>query len=56
MNVCIQIALCIFLINTARPALFENWIRPLKGPRSVLHLPRDRQYFAELRRYEALEQ
>ena len=34
MNVCIRIALCIFLINNARPALFENWIRPLKGPRS----------------------
>jgi 4-amino-4-deoxy-L-arabinose transferase-like glycosyltransferase len=47
-KVWIQAAVCLFLLNNARPFLMENWIRPLKGPRSVLHTPRDVQYFADL--------
>ena len=45
---CVQIAVCLFLLNNARPAVMENWVRPLKGQRSVLHTPREAQYFADM--------
>ena len=44
----VQVALCLFLLNNARPYLFENWVRPLMGPRSVLHTSRDENYFADM--------
>jgi len=46
--VCIQVALCLFLLNNARPAAFENWVRPLKGPHSILHRSRDEMYFSDM--------
>jgi 4-amino-4-deoxy-L-arabinose transferase-like glycosyltransferase len=44
----VQLLLCIFLLSTARRPALENWLRPLEGPRSVLHLARDDQYFADM--------
>lgn len=41
--------LCVFLLNNARAALFENWTRPLTGPQSLL-AQRDRSaiYFNDM--------
>jgi hypothetical protein len=47
-SVWIQVALCLFLLNNARPAAFENWVRPLKGPHSILHVRRDEMYFSDM--------
>ena len=40
--------LALFLVNNARPALFENWTRPLKGPHSLLTTTRDANYFNDM--------
>ncbi|MGO9966620.1 MAG: hypothetical protein ACLPY2_05060 [Bryobacteraceae bacterium] len=44
----VSILLALFLLNNARPALFENWVRPWSGPASVLHANRDQEYFADM--------
>jgi hypothetical protein len=46
--VLLQIALVVFLLNNARPALLENWVRPLKGPHSVFRVARDDRYFSDM--------
>jgi hypothetical protein len=44
----IPIAFALFLLTNAKRPLLENWVRPLQGPRSVLHTPRDDQYFSDM--------
>jgi hypothetical protein len=44
----VAVVLALFLANNARPALFENWTRPLKGPRSLFATARDDNYFSDM--------
>jgi hypothetical protein len=44
----VALILALFLVNNARPALFENWTRPLKGPRSLFATARDDNYFSDM--------
>src|SRR5262249_4675590 len=37
----LSLAICLFLLNNARPYLFENWVRPWKGPHNIWNTPRD---------------
>jgi hypothetical protein len=46
--VAVSIAICLFLVSGTRPALFENWTRPLKGPRSLFVTARDDNYFRDM--------
>jgi hypothetical protein len=47
-NTLVSLAVCAILLNESKHAVLENWVRPLKGPQSVLHRARDVQYFADL--------
>ena len=44
----LAVLICAFLVNNARPALFENWTRPLKGPNSLWVTSRESNYFSDM--------
>jgi hypothetical protein len=44
----LSLVLCLLLINNTRAALFENWTRPLHGPRNLFITSRDDNYFADM--------
>lgn len=44
----LSVAICLFFLNNARPYLFENWTRPLEGPKSLLRTPRAGNYFNDM--------
>ena len=44
----IAFAVCLFLIAGARLPLFENWTRPLRGPRNLFVTAREDNYFNDM--------
>jgi hypothetical protein len=48
----LQVLVCLFLLNNTRPYLFENWIRPLKGPNSLLRTSRDSNYLSDMSQWQ----
>jgi hypothetical protein len=44
----LAIAMCLFLVNNTRASLFENWTRPLHGPRNLFITSRQDNYFADM--------
>lgn len=45
----LQWVLCLFLLNNSRPFLFENWVRPLRGPNNLFVTRREDNYFADMK-------
>ncbi|HEY4362751.1 MAG TPA: hypothetical protein VGN17_17410 [Bryobacteraceae bacterium] len=52
----LQGMVCLFLLSGARLPALENWTRPLRGPQSILHQPRDLQYFNDLIQFPVRDQ
>ena len=48
----LQMLICLFLLNNARPYLFENWVRPWRGPNSIWKTIRDEQYFNDMGQWD----
>lgn len=44
----LALVVCLLLINNARPFLFNNWLRPLEGPSSILLTERAANYFTDI--------
>lgn len=48
----LAVALAVFLVNNARPMLFENWTRRLHGPGNLFVTSRDDNYFADMSQFD----
>jgi hypothetical protein len=46
-----QALLCLLLLDAARLPLIENWVRPLRGSRSLMVTSREDNYFADMTRF-----
>jgi len=44
----LAIAVCLFLVSSARLPLLQNWTRPLKGPQSLFVTSREDNYFRDM--------
>jgi hypothetical protein len=51
----LQGLLCLFLLNNARPYVFENWTRPLAGAAAVWRTPRRDNYFRDMAQWDNRE-
>jgi len=44
----VALGICVFLLDNARLPLLENWLRPLRGPNSILKTARGSNYFPDI--------
>jgi hypothetical protein len=47
----LTVLVCLFLADTARLPVLQNWTRPLRGPGNLLVTRRDDNYFADIRQH-----